>query len=58
MVSSGARNGKYIQGLSHMDISGVRRIALVQIFIDFKLLPMGTKEQNAFWEVSDAKTCD
>lgn len=41
MVSSGTRNGKYIQGFSHMGIARMRRIALVQMLVNVKVLPVG-----------------
>lgn len=38
MVASGTRDGEDIQGFSHMEIARMRWIALVQMFIDVKLL--------------------
>jgi hypothetical protein len=40
MVASGARNSKYIQGCSHMDMARMRRIALIQMLVNLKLVPI------------------
>jgi hypothetical protein len=40
MVASGARNDKYIQGCSHMDMAKMRWIVLVQMLVNLKLVPI------------------